>query len=194
MRCDKCDNEANFEIHLIGGSGKKTVRLCKDCYMNYMNEFLPDGEFGEENFKYFQDILSDLIGSIIDKNLDISKIEDEIKEKSETEKNSDKRCSNCGMSLPEIVKSGKIGCSQCYEDFESEVGKILTQTQGKSEHKGKVPKKYEGLIVVRNKIEKKEEELQELITSEDYENAALIRDEIKELKIDLENINGKIND
>ncbi len=194
MRCDKCDNEANFEVHLIGGSGKKTVKLCKDCYMNYMKEFLPDGEFEEENFKYFQDILSELIGSIIDKNLDIKKIDNKIKENAKNKESNNKICSNCGMSVSEIIRTGKIGCSQCYEDFKTQITEILNQTQGSSEHRGKVPKKYEGLIIVRNKIDKKEEELKNLITSEDYENAALIRDEIKELKLDLKKIDGEIND
>ena len=195
MKCDKCDNEANFEIHLIGGSGKKTIRLCKDCYMNYMNDFIPSGELGDENFKYFQDILSDLIGSILDKKTDFnintvdnpsaSILEDDIKE--------DKKCSSCGISLSEIVKTGKLGCSQCYEDFKSEVGEILVQTQGASEHKGKVPEKYEGLIIIKNEIEKKEEKLKDLIVNEDYEGAALIRDEIKGLRINLEKVDGELN-
>ncbi|WP_100064938.1 UvrB/UvrC motif-containing protein [Miniphocaeibacter massiliensis] len=199
MKCDKCNNEANFEMHLIGNNGKKTVRLCKDCYMKYMEDFSGFGEIGEENFKHFQDILSDLIGSILDKNIGLGfdKVVNSNGNSKEdtklTEQKDKKICSNCGVSLSEIIKTGKLGCSQCYEDFKSEIGEILNQTQGILEHKGKVPEKYEGLIIIKKEIEKKEEELKDSIMNEDYEKAALIRDEIKELKTNLDDVDGQIN-
>ncbi|QQK08091.1 hypothetical protein [Miniphocaeibacter halophilus] len=188
MKCDKCNNDANFEIHFIDNNNKKTIRLCKDCYFKYISDIMPNMDLGEGDFKYFQEILSDLIGSIIN-----TKSGKENKTEEDTTTKGEKKCSNCGTSLSEIISKGKFGCSQCYEDFKDEVKEILNQTQGDSKHKGKIPERYEGLIKIRDKIEEKEEILKDLIVNEDYENAAKIRDEIKELKIDLSEIDGEVN-
>lgn len=185
MKCDKCNNEANFEIHFIDNENKKTIHLCKDCYTKNISEFMPKLNLEGENFKYFQEILSDLIGTIISSNVKKNL------EEGKTSSDDIKICSNCGTSLEEIISKGKFGCSQCYEDFKDEVTEILLQTQGDMKHKGKVPERYEGIITLEGEIEAKEEILKDLIVSEDYEKAALVRDEIKSLKKDLEKISGE---
>lgn len=192
MKCDKCNNEANFEIHFIGNE-KKTISLCKDCYSKYISDLIPNEDFGDDNFKYFQDILSDLIGSIINNKINKQENTENSEKMEKSTDDSEKVCSNCGTSLSDIIANGKFGCSQCYEDFKDKVGEILIQTQGSEKHNGKIPEEYKGIILIREKIEEKEEELKNLIVNEDYETAAIIRDEIKDLKMDLEKTNGEID-
>lgn len=192
MKCDKCNNEANFEIHFIGNENK-TISLCKDCYAKYIGSLMPNGKSGNDDFKYFQEILTDLIGSILNTKMEQSKDLVQQGKNNENLDNSDKKCSNCGTSLSEIITSGKFGCSQCYEDFKEEVGDILIKNQGAKEHKGKVPEEYKAVVLIKEEIEEKEEKLKNLIVNEDYETAAIIRDEIKKLKLNLENSNGDID-
>jgi protein arginine kinase activator len=93
------------------------------------------------------------------------------------------RCDNCGSSFNDIVKSGRIGCADCYETFFDKLMPSIHRLHGNTKHEGKVP-----LNAVTNetdeqsKITALREEMNRAIESEDFEKAASIRDEIKELE------------
>lgn len=92
-------------------------------------------------------------------------------------------CPNCGMTLRESVHIGKFGCSECYEAFSEYVPQIVERVQaGNHEHVGSAPLKSASKINLKRKIEALEVELQQLITEQNFEQAAVIRDEIKVLK------------
>ena len=107
-------------------------------------------------------------------------------------------CGDCGTTLEEIKTGHPLGCPTCYEVFQEvvfqdlvkdgRVPKQLTQLKPQETlHLGKMPVNKEhlspsGRLIALN------EALQATLDKEDYEQAALIRDQIKHLT---ENQHGK---
>ncbi|MCH9634084.1 MAG: hypothetical protein S4CHLAM7_08230 [Chlamydiae bacterium] len=98
-------------------------------------------------------------------------------------------CGTCGVSLLDIQRGGFLGCVECYSVFEIYLANSL-----KEEHKIQMGIDLQGPLHLGHKPgEFKEfdasvkifalnETLNELIHREDFEQAASIRDQIKELK------------
>lgn len=102
-----------------------------------------------------------------------------------------KKCNICGCSFEDFQKSGILGCPECYEVFKEKIDPIIINYQGSNKHIGK-SSKYKESIFFKQGYEKKEIEyntdnkiqlkieLQKAIDEERYEDAAIIRDRIKE--------------
>lgn len=92
------------------------------------------------------------------------------------------RCKGCGMDYESFKKTGMLGCSQCYENFESRLEPLIKRIHGNAKHTGKVPKRTGGLVRVKRDIERLKYELNKAIENEEYEKAAELRDRIKALE------------
>lgn len=91
------------------------------------------------------------------------------------------KCERCGMTIDEFNSTGRIGCSKCYEVFFEPMQQLLNRIHGNTHHRGKVPKKFASIQSTNAQIEELRKELTECIKNEAYEQAAEIRDKIKEL-------------
>jgi protein arginine kinase activator len=91
-------------------------------------------------------------------------------------------CEKCGMSYLEFEKTGKLGCGNCYNIFGDRLKYVIKRLQGATDHVGKVPERIYGNIRLSKEIEKLKEELNKLVANEEYERAALIRDQIKHIE------------
>ena len=96
-------------------------------------------------------------------------------------------CSSCGTTYEEFIQKGRFGCSECYRSFNGQLGKTLKSIQGAEQHTGKRPKGF--VVATVNKAYKNISEseklailLQEAIEKEEFEEAARLRDLIKQLK------------
>lgn len=100
------------------------------------------------------------------------------------------KCSKCGLTIDNFRETSKLGCSNCYIDFAIILIPLLRHIHGSIEHIGKkmktskmsLPKKSDSEIKALLNIF--QEQLKESIAKENYEKAALIRDEIKRLGIE----------
>lgn len=92
------------------------------------------------------------------------------------------RCEECGLTYAQFGKLGHFGCSSCYSYFSDRLDPILKRVQGNTVHIGKIPKRVGGLIRGKREIEELKKELQSRIEKEEFEQAALIRDQIRELE------------
>jgi protein arginine kinase activator len=92
------------------------------------------------------------------------------------------KCSSCSLSYEDFRKKGKLGCGDCYLTFRQQLLPLLKKIHGSVRHSGKtaLPEKKEEASL--NKIRELEEKLQRAIQLEEYEEAAYIRDQIKQLK------------
>ncbi|MGI5958361.1 MAG: UvrB/UvrC motif-containing protein [Massiliimalia sp.] len=93
-----------------------------------------------------------------------------------------KVCEKCGSSLEEIMETGKVGCDQCYHTFGSELMRSVEKIHGKSAHVGKVPKSAKGALRKKNLLTEYRMELNRLIAEQEFEQAAQVRDRIRELE------------
>lgn len=92
------------------------------------------------------------------------------------------RCDKCGLTYAQFSKMGRFGCSRCYSQFGDKVDPILKRVHGSTTHVGKVPKRAGTTIQLKREIETLRRELQERIEREEFENAAQLRDRIRELE------------
>ena len=85
----------------------------------------------------------------------------------------------CSYTLSKYRSTGLFGCDECYKTFKKEIDEILLKIQGKNRQiKEKINIKKENI----NQVDKLKQELQELVKQEKFEEAAVIRDKIKDLE------------
>ena len=96
------------------------------------------------------------------------------------------KCPNCGMTYESFRKMGRLGCSQCYETFKGYLQPLLKKIHGSSQHFGKAPVKAPKIAVKEKKavysIEELKAKMQKAIQAEEFEEAAKLRDQIRELE------------
>lgn len=188
MLCENCGKqEANVRYTQIINGEKKEMHLCEEC-----SEKLGIGKMDFKMPISFSSFLGDFF--------------DEFEKDSflpEFNPIKELKCDNCGMTFEEFMDTGKFGCSNCYNAFESKIDPILKNIHGGNRHVGRLGKvldvtKLEGQeknhdvqLKTENtskegekisKVDKLKEELQKAISEERYEDAARIRDEIKKLE------------
>lgn len=91
-------------------------------------------------------------------------------------------CSQCGMSLNAFKKTGRLGCAHCYEQFRQVIEQILPQMQSASEHTGKRPVALLERLASERRQAELTAQLKEAIRTEAYEEAARLRDELREFE------------
>jgi protein arginine kinase activator len=166
MQCEHCDNKATvFYTQIIDGIGKKSC-LCESC-ANEQGITDPDGF---------------LLGSQdIQKKGDSSKPKALPKIEVSVGKPSDRCCTGCGFAFEDLKKTGRLGCSECYDFFRDEIKNNLGGMHKGTSHTGRVPAGMLEAFKERQELEKLEEKLSEAISSEDYEKAAALRDEMSKI-------------
>lgn len=91
-------------------------------------------------------------------------------------------CSTCGLSYSEFSRSGKFGCSTCYQAFAGQLEPLIRRIHGTAAHTGKAPKRGGVFFSIKQRITHLRKELAECVSKEEYEQAAELRDEIKLLE------------
>jgi protein arginine kinase activator len=91
-------------------------------------------------------------------------------------------CPTCGLAQSDFKKSGRFGCPQCYVTFaEALPGMLKTMHRG-LRHTGKVPVAFRPKREPADQIKLLTRRLEKAIESENFEEAAQLRDQIRALK------------
>lgn len=167
MFCEEC-KEKPATVHLTQMyNGKKVeTHLCESCASN-KGAIIMDGKLSIPN----------LLGSFLGHNFNIHGI---------TSAPNSVSCPHCGMNFGDITHTGKLGCADCYQAFDQTLEPTLRRIHGNSQHIGKVPARGGGKVLLKKKIDELKTQLQEAVAAEQYEEAAEIRDSIKELEKQLD--------
>lgn len=116
-------------------------------------------------------------------------------------------CIGCGLSFAQFRQAGMLGCPQCYSSFEGQLGTLLSRAhEGGTHHVGKVPRSIElarlasgsagpaqgaaaGAAATatpqtdeRARAALLRKQLADAVAAENYERAALLRDELQKLE------------
>lgn len=155
MLCDNClKNNATVHMTTFVNGQVKTVHLCPSCAVNKSKASSMVGP----NF-------NDFMSSFYDKDETTTLV-----------------CENCGTTLDEFSKTGRLGCSNCYSVFRESILPVLKGIHMNVEHKGKQPgqriKLDTSKETARNKKNMLKQELKAAISTENFEEAARLRDEI----------------
>jgi protein arginine kinase activator len=174
MICQECNQRpATLHFTKIVNGEKTEVHLCEKCAQEKGEMFMFSGESGFT----FNNLLAGLL------NIDTSFKQ---KNKSTFQQEEILQCDRCGMTFPQFVKRGRIGCSHCYDTFKDELKPVLKRLHsGNWTHNGKIPKRSGEGIQLRKRIEDLKGELKNSIIQEEFEKAAYLRDEIRSLEQEL---------
>jgi protein arginine kinase activator len=101
-----------------------------------------------------------------------------------------KSCASCNTTLRQILETGRVGCSTCYATFPVQLESLLEGIHVALAHRGKVPRVSDARARVRADLQSKRGLLKTALTTENYEEAAALRDEIKALETGLSSAEG----
>ncbi len=161
MLCDSCGkNQATVHLTEIIDDKMNELHLCEECARN--KSAAMEQQFG----------LSDLLGGLA-----------EFEKPAEDKEVSAIKCPNCGLSYKDFKKIGRLGCGECYAAFKKYLGPLLKRIHGLCLHHGKSPVKITkapGKATLE--IDDLRLRLQKAIEAEEFEEAAKIRDQIRQLQ------------
>jgi protein arginine kinase activator len=92
------------------------------------------------------------------------------------------KCPKCGFSLADFKKAGRLGCAECYGTFNEPLHTLLKTMHKGTKHVGKTPHTIRPTSDSPEKLRDLSHRLDLAIKSENFEQAAILRDEIKQLK------------
>lgn len=179
MQCDYCDNKATvFFTQIIDGNSEKSC-LCEECATQHgvidpdgflLGNVDPASEAGSKGTGKGSPIEVPMAGVTIELPTNIAP----------TPKNSG-ICPGCGFAFDDLKKTGRLGCSQCYQFFRNEIRHNLGGMHKGTSHTGRVPKGMLEAFEQRQHLEQLEQEMEQAIDAENYEKAAALRDQIGQL-------------
>ncbi|MCD8180838.1 MAG: UvrB/UvrC motif-containing protein [Firmicutes bacterium] len=94
----------------------------------------------------------------------------------------EKKCPVCGRTYSDFRRTGKLGCSECYKVFRSGVSETLRGIHPSIVHTGKIPSKSGEELKLKRKYESLKAELSAAVKNEDYETAARLHKQIREIE------------
>ena len=174
MLCDNCGKrEANVRYSENINGAKRELNLCEDCSQK-LGIGNMDFSMPIDFSSFFGEFMEDFGTS------QFMPLFDEVK---------NLKCNECGYTFEDIASTGKLGCANCYDVFESKLDLIIKRIQGSNTHIGRIGKISDNVINPKtsntiykkeelNEVSKLKEDLKQAIKEEKYEEAAKLRDEI----------------
>ncbi|MDD2689743.1 MAG: UvrB/UvrC motif-containing protein [Candidatus Omnitrophica bacterium] len=160
MLCDVCGkNQATVHLTEIIDEQMNELHLCEDCARQKSAQM--EQQFG----------LSDLLAGLA-----------EFEKPAKEAESISLKCSNCGLTHADFKKIGRLGCGECYTSFKKYLGPLLKRIHGSNQHMGKSPLKVTKVLKKKIDLQDLRNSLQKAIEQEAFEEAAKIRDQIRELE------------
>jgi protein arginine kinase activator len=168
MLCEECQKrDATVHYTKVVNDQKTEYHLCEQCAR----------EKGELDFPMgFDPGFS--IHSLLAGLLDMSNPSLSVEKKAA----SASQCPNCGLDYAQFSKTGRLGCADCYSAFQRQLEPLLRRIQGTSTHSGKVPGRQGDGLKLEREIKRLERELENAVGLEEFEKAAELRDQLRELR------------
>lgn len=172
MLCQNCSKrEATTHIKRVVNGEATEAHLCAECAKKLgYDGFFDDFSLSIPNIfaSFFQDSAFALAGA------------------------KNEHCEKCGSTFDDIIRSGMVGCADCYSKFYDRLLPSIQRIHGRAKHVGNVPyeevedisvpEKEEKELTNEEKIQNLEAEMKNAVERQDFEQAAVLRDEIKKLK------------
>ncbi len=161
MLCEKCGkNNATTHIRTVVNGVVKELNLCSSCAAKEGYNTFPHNSLAGMLASMFGDVAAhtQLSGA-------------------------ETKCHICGSDFRTIAESGKVGCAECYKTFGNELLPYLKRVHGSTHHIGKIPNSAPLAVVPEAEtVESLRLKLNQLVSEEKYEQAAVIRDKIKKME------------
>ena len=158
MLCDNCkENDSVITLTRTGPSGVVEQHLCEKCAAERGVETSVSAAKPQIN-EFMQTIHQQLPASVSDA----------------------ARCTFCSSTIKDFRATGRLGCANCYDAFESTLRDLLRRVHGGSRHIGR---RYEAPLASQQAhvsvATELRDRLRRAIESEQFELAADIRDKLR---------------
>lgn len=176
MKCQNCGkNEANIRYTQIINGVKKEIALCTNC-ANKLGVELDMPDFPINLHSFLGDFFNDYAENALLPSFQSNVV----------------KCKNCGTTYDDFINTGMFGCSECYDTFSNPIDSLLKNLHGTAKHIGRGSESKLDAVKIEHKKSSKQEktmenkktelqkQLEKAIKEERYEDAARIRDEMKE--------------
>lgn len=164
MLCQQC-NEKPATVHFtkIVNNKKTQLYLCEKCASKH-HSFVNITPFS----------INDLLAGFMD--FSFNNQEPSFVKKCVT------KCETCGMDYSQFKRTGLVGCRDCYRYFRNELRPVIEKIQGRTEHTGKIPRQSGLSVTLTKQIDILKSKLKKAVEKEAYEEAAVFRDQIKQIE------------
>ena len=168
MHCQECQSKpATLHFTKIVNGEKTEFHICESCARE-KGEIIPGVAGGFS--------IHSLLSGLIDFDT-ANKIQSGASKAAQT-----LCCEECGLTYSQFSKSGRFGCSSCYKYFNDRLDPLFKRVHGSTAHVGKVPIRGGAQIQVKRRLLDLKSELQHKIIQEEFEEAAELRDQIREIE------------
>lgn len=157
MNCQRCPKQATLHItEVLGEDRFEEIHLCEACAKKYLYEPQQKKNAAKAG-----------TGSVAEADEDTP---------------IGARCPVCGITFLEFRNHGRFGCSHDYDTFKAELLPLMESVHGDIRHAGKAPRRAPRTKTAQAELAQLRQRLQSLVNEEKYEEAARVRDKIKELE------------
>ena len=155
MICESChEKEATVHLTQVAEGAVKKVHLCEECAAK--------SGFDIHGPLSIQDILLGMGQT-----------------SGEAAAGPERSCPKCHFRRADFKKTGRLGCPDCYETFGTELLPLIKAMHRSDQHMGKVPSREGNAVRLSSEIAAIQKSLDQAIASENYEEAARLRDQIQ---------------
>jgi protein arginine kinase activator len=91
-------------------------------------------------------------------------------------------CPGCGLTTSEFRSRGRLGCPRCYQTFKQALMPVFDRVHDATSHRGRFPGRRPPPLPAPSRIAALRRALADAITAEDYELAANLRDQMRQLE------------
>jgi protein arginine kinase activator len=157
MKCQRCSGKATVHLTDIVGGQKNEVHLCPECAEQ--QQLLQKQELNLPAI--LQTLIGPQLGPAVDELARLT-------------------CPACGIKYMEFRTDGRLGCPHDYEVFRAGLQPLLQRIHRASGHVGKSPRHGRAGCVRHAEVIELRRRLQRAVESEAYEEAARLRDVIRQ--------------
>lgn len=154
MKCQICDNPATVHLTDIVNKKKRELHLCERCARE--RKLIPEPPGPQLDLKALLNLLMNPFPK---------------EGAAEEAVQLPAACEVCGMSLAEFRAAGRLGCPHDYESLRAALEPLLERIHRSLTHAGKAPRAV--------RVREWRKQMQKAVASEDYEEAARLRDLIR---------------
>jgi protein arginine kinase activator len=157
MKCQKCTKAATLHItEVLGEDRYDDLHLCEDCAQKYLEP--QSKKSGDEKLPVPGGHGLEEAGVL------------------------NRECPECGIKFVEFRNSGRLGCPHDYDAFHDDLILLMENIHGETKHCGKVPRRLPQAKQAESELMQLRKRLLEAVNEEAYEEAARIRDRIREVE------------
>jgi protein arginine kinase activator len=158
MKCQKCTKAATLHItELVTEEQVEELHLCEECAHKYL--YSPQQQ--KQNTK---------IGPLAQG------------DESDEPAMLNRECQVCGLKFVDFRNTGRLGCPHDYQAFREELTPLLENIHGETRHCGKTPRRLPQTKQKESELVGLRKSLMQAVNKEAYEEAAKIRDRIRQLE------------